>query len=172
MQLVHVVRDTSRLRRAGVLVIAILASAPFAAAAAPEHRSTLARSAAVGVSYGGLTSQDFPVIVEVNKRRRKIVRTDIAIRLTCTAGGFITIPDSFSRLSISKTGKFHTSFGPQTQRNDDGTTTDFEGSVRGAFNTLRTKVSGKWSFKATDHDASGAITDTCDSGSVSWRAKQ
>jgi hypothetical protein len=25
---------------------------------------------------------------------------------------------------------------------------------------------------ATDHDASGAVTDTCDAGSVSWKAKQ
>jgi hypothetical protein len=26
--------------------------------------------------------------------------------------------------------------------------------------------------QATDHDATGAVTDTCDSGSVSWTAKQ
>jgi hypothetical protein len=59
-----------------------------------------------------------------------------------------------------------------TTRNDDGTTTDFEGSVSGAFNKARTKATGKWTFKATDHDATGAVTDTCDSGSVSWSAKQ
>jgi hypothetical protein len=172
VQLFHAFRDTSGLRRAGVLAIGMLASAPLAAAAEPERGSTLAHSAAAGVSYGGLTSQGFPVIVEVNKTRRKIVRTIIAIRLTCTAGGFVIIPDSYGRLSVTKTGKFNSSFGPVTQRNDDGTTTDLEGSVRGAFNTLRTKVSGKWSFKGTDHDASGAVTDTCDSGSVSWSAKQ
>jgi hypothetical protein len=165
-------RGMSRLRRAGVLAIAILASAPLAATAAPAHRSTLARSATAGASYGGLTSQDFPVIVEVNKTRRKVVRTVIAIRLTCTSGGFVTTPDTYGRLPIGKTGKFSMSFGPETQRNDDGTTTDFEGSVSGAFNSDRTKVSGTWSYKATDHDASGAITDTCDSGSVDWSAKQ
>jgi hypothetical protein len=59
-----------------------------------------------------------------------------------------------------------------TNRNDDGTTTDFEGTISGSFNKARTKASGKWSFKATDHDAAGAVTDTCDSGSVSWSAKQ
>ena len=58
-----------------------------------------------------------------------------------------------------------------TNRSDDGTTSDFEGSFSGAFNKARTKVSGKWSFKATDHDAAGAVTDTCDSGSISWTAK-
>lgn len=173
MQQRYVVPDISRVWRAGVLTIAMLASAPLAAGAAPQHGPMLTRSGvAAGVTYGGLTSQDFPVIVEVNGIRRKMVRTAIAIRLTCTSGGFITIPDSYVRLSISKKGKFRTSFGPETRRNDDGTTTDIEGSVSGAFNSRRTKVSGKWSFKATDHDASGAITDTCDSGSVAWSAKQ
>jgi hypothetical protein len=160
------------LRRAGVVAIAMLACAPVAAAAAPEHGSTSARSAAAGVSYGGVTSQDFPVIVEVSKSRRKIVRTVIAIRLTCTAGGFATLPDSYGRLSVSKSGKFSTSFGPVIERNPDGTTVDFEGTVSGAFNSGRSKVSGSWSFKATHHDAAGAITDICDSGSVSWSAKQ
>jgi hypothetical protein len=169
---IHVALDTSRLGRAGMLAAVVLASSPLPAAAAPEHGSALARSATAGASYGGLTSQDFPVVIEANKTRRKVVRATIAIRLTCTSAGFVTTPDSFVSLSVSKTGKFQSLFGPQTQRNDDGTTTDLEGSVKAAFNSSRTKVSGTWSFKATDHDASGAITDTCDSGSVSWSAKQ
>lgn len=82
------------------------------------------------------------------------------------------MPDGYRGLSVSKKRKFSASFGPMTTRNDDGTTTDFEGSVSGAFNNARTKATGKWSLKATDHDAAGAITDTCDSGSVSWSAKQ
>jgi hypothetical protein len=63
-------------------------------------------------------------------------------------------------------------FGPVTQRNDDGTTIDFEGTISGTFNSSRTRVSGTWAFKGTEHDAAGAVTDTCDSGSVSWSAKQ
>lgn len=174
MQLSHVLPDMSGLRRAGVLAAAVLASAPFADATASRAGSTHAHSAAAaaGVTYGGRTSQDFPVVVEVNKTRRKLARAIIAIRLTCTAGGFITTPDAYTRLSISKSGKFGASFGPSTQRNDDGTTTDFEGSVSGRFKSRRTRVTGKWSVKSTDHDASGAITDTCDSGTVSWSAKQ
>jgi hypothetical protein len=82
------------------------------------------------------------------------------------------VPDRFTGMSVSKKRKFGASFGPETNRNDDGTSTDFEGSISGAFNKAHTKVSGKWSFKATDHDASGAVTDTCDSGSVNWTAKQ
>jgi hypothetical protein len=75
-------------------------------------------------------------------------------------------------MAVGKTRKFGASFGPTTNRNSDGTTSDFEGSISGAFNKARTTVSGKWSLKDVDHDASGAVTDTCDSGAVSWKAKQ
>ncbi len=103
---------------------------------------------------------------------RKVAQATIAIRLTCTSGGAFAVPDGYTGMSVTKKRKFRASFGPITSRNDDGTTTDFEGSVTGAFNKSRTKVSGRWSFKATAQDASGAITDTCDSGSIRWTAKQ
>jgi hypothetical protein len=82
------------------------------------------------------------------------------------------VPDGYRALAVNKQRRFNASFGPTTTRNDDGTTTDFEGSISGTFNKARTKASGRWSLKATDHDATGAITDTCDSGRVSWTAKQ
>jgi hypothetical protein len=153
---------------AGALVVS-----PLTAAARPEHGSSRATTAAVGGTvYGGATAQDFPVVIETSKNGRKVVEATIAIRLTCTSGGAFTAPDGYRAMSVSKKRKFSASFGPVTNRNDDGTTTDFEGRVSGAFNKARTKVSGKWSLKATDHDGAGAVTDTCDSGSISWTAKQ
>lgn len=153
---------------AGALVVS-----PLTAAARPEHGSSRATTAAAGATvYGGLTSQGFPVVIETSKNRRKVAQATIAIRLTCTSGGAFAVPDGYTGMSVTKKRKFRASFGPITSRNDDGTTTDFEGSVAGAFNKSRTKVSGRWSIKATDHDASGATTDTCDSGSIRWTAKQ
>jgi hypothetical protein len=158
--------------RYGALATALLATAALAATAAPSDGSSAAsRAATVGTSYGGVTSQDFPVVVDVNRRRSRVVRAVIAIRLSCTAGGFNTTPDGYTGLAIRR-GKFSASFGPVTQRNPDGTTSDFEGTMSGIFNSSRTKVSGTWTLKATEHDAAGAVTDTCDSGSVSWSAKQ
>jgi len=153
---------------AGALVVS-----PLTAAAGTEQGGSRATTAgAGGTVYGGVTAQDFPVVVETSKNGRKVVKATIAIRLTCTSGGVVILPDGYTAMSVSKKRKFSASFGPVTSRNDDGTTTDFEGSISGAFNKARTKASGKWSLKATDHDASGAITDTCDSGSINWRAKQ
>ena len=151
----------------------VFVGSPLAAAARPEHGSSRATTAAAGGTvYGGVTAQGFPVVIETSKNGRKVVVASIAIRVTCTSGGAVTLPDGYRRLAVNKQRKFSASFGPTTSRNDDGTTTDFEGSISGRFNKARTKASGKWTLKATDHDAAGAITDTCESGSITWTAKQ
>ena len=153
---------------AGALVVF-----PLNAAARPEHGGSGATAAgAGGTVYGGATGQDFPVVIETSKNGRKVVKARIAIRLTCTSGGSFALSDSYAGLSVNKRRRFSTSFGPVTNRNDDGTTTDVQGAISGAFNKARTKASGTWSLKATDHDTSGAVTDTCDSGNISWTAKQ
>ena len=152
--------------------IAVAVASSVALAALAVTGSALAATATPSGTYGGVTGQGFPVIVDVSKTGRQVVRAVVAVRLTCTAGGVATLPDSYQRLTVSKTGRFSSSFGPQTVRNPDGTTTDVQGSMSGAFNAARTKVSGKWSFKLTDHDATGAVTDTCSLASVSWTAKQ
>jgi hypothetical protein len=156
-------REARRLAAAVTMMAAVAAAAP---ATAP------ARPAAPGVVYGGLTSTGWPVVVELDKKHRKVVRATAAIRLQCTAGGVSTLPDGYMGLKISKSGRFSSSFGPETNRNDDGTTTDFQGSITGKLNKARTKITGTWSFTATDHDAAGTVTDTCAATNVSWKAKQ
>jgi hypothetical protein len=99
-----------------------IATATLAVAAAPTQGFNAAsRAGAAGTSYGGVPAQDFPVVVDVNRRRTRVVRAVIAIRLSCTAGGSVSVPDGYTRRSIRR-GKFSASFGPVTQRNDDGTT--------------------------------------------------
>jgi hypothetical protein len=155
------------------MAAAVLGATPLVAAAAPRHDGTPPRitAAATGVVYGGVTGDGFGLIVETNKSRREIVRMATGLRLQCTSGASFAIPDGWRRLSVRK-GKFRGAFGPSTQRNEDGTTSDLEGAVSGKFNRSKTSISGTWSFKATDHDAAGAVTDTCDSGTVDWTAKQ
>jgi hypothetical protein len=165
-------RGRRRLISVCAVGVAALVLCPFTAAATTERGTAASAAGAGGTVYGGETAQSLPVVVETSKNGRKVVKAIVAIRLTCTSGGVATLPDNYTALAVSKARKFGVSFGPETVRNDDGTTTDFEGSISGAINKARTKVSGKWSFKLTDHDASGAVTDTCDSGSVAWSAKQ
>ena len=135
--------DAARVRTATVLACAVLGATPFVAAAAPSHDATSARisAAPAAVVYGGVTEDGFGLMVETNKSRRKIVRMATGLELRCASGDTFSMPDGWKGLSIKK-GKFSAGFGPQTQRNDDGTTVDVEGAVSGKFNRSKTSVSG------------------------------
>jgi hypothetical protein len=104
--------------------------------------------------------------------RRHIVRAITVLDMTCTSGNIWSATDRYPRMPVSKKGRFSFAFGPTTQRNDDGTTTDFKGRLAGRLNVAKTKISGTWTYTIIDHDAAGAVTDTCTSGSVNWTAKQ
>jgi hypothetical protein len=152
--------------------LVVLGGGLATAATASTGGGPTAKAAAVtGTVLGGRTSQRWPIVVELSKNGRQVVSISAGVRLACTAGGMVNVPDSYEKLTVSASGKFSASFGPVTQRHPNGTTTDFEGSVSGTLNKARTKVSGTWQLKGTDHDAAAAVTDTCDSGSVSWSAK-
>jgi len=160
-------------RRLG-LVIAVplfMIAAPVATSAGAAGVPHARGAASAGAVYGGFSAQDFPVIVEMNKSRRRVVRVGIGIRMTCTSGGAFTVADRYEDLKVSKTGRFSSSF-RDTNRNDDGTTFDREGSISGTLNRARTKITGRWSVKITDHDLAGAVTDTCEAANISWSAKQ
>jgi hypothetical protein len=156
-----------------VLAAAVVASTPVVAGAAPRHEAAPAQSdltLALGGVYGGVTPQTWPVVVAVNDSHRKITRINIGIDLQCTSGNAWRVKDGYENVPINR-GKFNTSFGPEPQNLDDGTTATEEGTASGKFNRFRTKVSGTWTFKVTFRDTAGTVTDTCDSGIVNWIAK-
>ena len=157
----------------GAAACALVIGTPMIPVATASPSSVVTPSAtAVGSTYGGVTSQGWPVFVDMNATRRVVVREVAAVVLKCTSGGRFTVPDRFTRLTVTKGGKFHVVYGPFTQRNDDGTTTDFQGRMTGALNDSKTKIVGTWRMIASDHDATGAVTDSCDTGLLTWSAKQ
>jgi hypothetical protein len=111
-------------------------------------------------------------MIEVNRTRRRVVQAVIGLRLTCTSGLLPSLPDRWINLPVNRQRKFSARFGPENRRNPDGTSFDSQGNISGTFNRARTKVSGKWRLTITDYDAAGAVIDTCDSGTLSWSAKQ
>ena len=111
-------------------------------------------------------------MIETSTNRSTVVQAVIGLRLTCTSGTFVSLPDRYLRLPVKKRRKFGFSFGPETRNNEDGTTSVTQGSISGALNKARSKMSGKWQLTLTEHDAAGAVTDTCESGVISWSAKQ
>ena len=132
----------------------------------------VAAAATTGTVLGGQTAQKWPIVIELNKAGRQVVSVTAGLQLTCTSGATVRIPDSYTKLTISNGGSFahvvRARHAAQPGRHRRPTT---RAASAGKLNKARTKASGKWQFKGTDVDAAGAVTDTCDSGSVSWSAK-
>ena len=165
-------RAAVRLGAIGAIAATVVVGVPLAASASTHQSGPAARAAATsGVVYGGRTAQKFPVVIEMNKSGNRVVQAVIGMRLTCTSGTFVNLPDRYVRLPVKKR-KFHLSFGPDTTNNADGTTSVYQGSISGAINKARSKVTGKRQLTLTERDAAGAVTDTCESGVLSWSAKQ
>ena len=161
--------------RLGLVAVSIGAAlcVPLAASASQHSNGPYARAAAsAGVTYGGVTSQGWPVVIQFVQKQRRVGQAVIGLSVRCTSGAVANLSDRFIDLPVSTKRRFGASFGPDTQRFDDGTSADFEGSISGALNRTRSKVSGTWRFKVTEYNSAGAVTDTCDSGSVRWTAKQ
>jgi len=128
----------------------------------------------VGVVFGGVTSAGGPVVVEVSRDGREIVRATIAVQQKCQPSGltFFT-PDYYTHVPISATGVFHASeewSAPLTEPPITGVTNT--GSLSGRFNRAGTSVTGTWSLLSVFNGATGAAVERCESGSVSFTAIQ
>ena len=152
----------------GALLVTWPTAGPASAGTASAGPRTL--SAAVGNTFGGLTEQGNPVVVDLSSTRRKVVRAVVSIDAECTSG-LSAFTDRYGDLSVNRFGRFRRSFGPVTEANGDGTTTEYSGRIAGQLNDARTRITGVWRLVAVDRDAAGAVTDSCDSGLVSWKAK-
>jgi hypothetical protein len=128
--------------------------------------------APAGVVFGGRTAQSWPIAVEVSKDGRQVVRADVGLHLACTAGGSANQFDNYRKLPLSTTGSFSSNFAQNGIDVGEGQKADFTGSMKGKLNARRTSGTGTWSLKFVVHDATGAVTDTCDSGVVTWKVKQ
>ena len=157
----------------GAAACALVIGTPMIPVATASPASVVTPSAtAVGNTYGGVTSKGFPVIVTMNATRRQVVRAIAAVEAPCTSDATLNSPDRFTKLAVTKSGKFKVVYGPYTVRNDDGTTTDYQGRMTGVLNDAKTKIAGTWRLIAVYHDPTGAVSDTCDSGLLTWSAKQ
>jgi hypothetical protein len=121
--------------------------------------------------YGGMTGQQWPVMVELSSDRMLIARSGIGLDLKC-ASGYEFLPDSYKGVPVSKTGRIRASYGPVRVDRSDGSFDVFQSRMTGTSNRARTRLAGTWRLVDAEHDATGALTDTCDSGTVHWTAKR
>jgi hypothetical protein len=159
----------SRIFRTGGWLVLLAAVAALGVVSAPAHGATRLR----GATFGGVTPQDWPVVIQTRRGGRVVSRASIGITTTCTSGKTFNDHDSYVSLRVSRHGIFTSEFGPQDNGSPaPGVTETIEGSIFGQFNHARTKVTGFWKLLFVDTDANGNVVDTCDSGAVRWSAKQ
>jgi hypothetical protein len=132
------------------------------------------RSTPAGVVFGGVTSAGGPVVIQVSRDGREIVRATMAVQQKCQpSGATLFVPDYYTQVPIRATGAFQSggeaSF-PLTEPPITGVTTTSR--LSGTFNRAMTALTGTWSLVTVFNGATGATVDRCDSGAVSFTAIQ
>jgi hypothetical protein len=125
-----------------------------------------ARSAR-GQIYAGSTTQQQPVVVELNRQRTKVTDLLVGWGAGCTPTGSLLIGDHLINFPISA-GSFGDTFHAQGDIDGGGKQT-FDYAIKGRIG--KTKASGRLSVEVKDTDGSGVATSTCKTGSVTWSAK-
>lgn len=157
----------------------IFAIAALAACVVPLPTAVSAAKAAAGVVYGAETSPGYPVVIELSKTGRKVVKASIGLELKCQMPPDVTLPDAIRNVPVSRTGRFRTSQ-PVTRIDADPATgqpaLDVSASVIGRVNKARTRITGTWQRKIVIYNAGDPATsgvfDTCDTGALRFTAKQ
>lgn len=153
-------RWLSRLTVMGLSIAAFLG--PVGSALATSMRTS-------GAVLGGMTSQQWPVVLKVSPNGRTLRLATAALSLKCTSGGQIVLPGSIGHVPISTNGSFRAGGVIPPTKESDGSTFGASEVVRGALNHGRTRASGSWQLHVTITPPGGQA-DQCDSGIVRFRA--
>lgn len=147
--------------------VVLTITAAFAIAAAP---ALAAKSG--GTGYVGFTSSGSPIAIQVSHSGKQIAKAAFELNLTCKSGTQAPFTDRYRNVRVSKSGAFRTGFANQTVDEGNGKTATLSGELSGKFNKARTKVSGTWHLHVDEKDATGTLTDQCDSGNAHFSATQ
>jgi hypothetical protein len=131
-----------------------------------------AKGTASGTVYGGVTPQNWPIIVELDRQATKVRRIVTGLDMTCTSKENFGTTDGFTNVKLNSRNRFKATFGPQ-RIDAAGTPAEIQGAITGRRSKDRSSMKGTWTYKVTFYDAGGTtVTDTCDSGLVAWKARQ
>jgi hypothetical protein len=125
-----------------------------------------------GTGYVGFTSSGSPIAIQVSHSGKQIAKAAMELTMTCKSGTQAPFTDRYRNIRISKSGAFRTGFANQPVDEGNGKTATLSGELSGKFNKARTKVSGTWHLHVDEKDATGALTDQCDSGNAHFSATQ
>jgi hypothetical protein len=162
---------------AGAALASLVAAGPVAVAhgAAAKTKAKVVQ----GVFYGGVTAQDYPVVLQLSKTGRQVVKANIVLDLKCKAPPEASLPDSYTKLPINAEGKFsYTAPVTRIPANPPAGTPalDVSGTITGQVDKAKTRIKGTWQLKVVAYDSMDptgkGVLDTCDSGVLHYTARQ
>lgn len=116
----------------------------------------------------GFTSQRLPAFFKISGDGRVLLTGGIAIRMNCTSGATLVVPDAFGQLPIAADGRLHTSYTPPaTVRN--GVTYHSSDTLTAGLASNHSNLNGTWRLRLRLSAANGQSM-TCDSGPVRFTA--
>jgi hypothetical protein len=159
---------TIRVHRTVSLLVASVAALSVGAAGAAAAYGRSARPTTT--VFGAFTSQEWPLLLEVNTGRSVITRVQIVLNEQCTSGHTnYGIGSGDKGVPIKRTGSFSDSYTAGPLALPEGATVSYSDQISGTFNKARTRITGTW-HEATTFAFSNGTTDTCDSGKVPFTA--
>jgi hypothetical protein len=156
---------------AAIVASAAGSAGPAGKAAKRSAHHGAKRSTSAGVVLGGVTSTGWPVVIQVSRDGRQVVRATMGLPMKCQpSGAEFGVADFYTHVPISARGAFQgTQEGSPTEIGNNQTVT-VTGQMTGKFNRAMTSATGTWRSAFVVHDATGATVDQCDSGTVSFTA--
>jgi hypothetical protein len=132
-----------------------------------QPRTHWSASRAPGRVYAGRTSEEQPVVVRVDAKRKHV--TDMLVSwssASCQPDGFVQYPEDFTNFPVAA-GRFGDKW-DDTEKSSDGGSVKVDYDVAGRV--ARRAVRGTLRVGVTWMDPAGAPTSSCDSGGVTWKA--
>ena len=148
-------------------IAASAAPGPLAAKSARSSaRHATKRVAKTGGVFGAVRDDGLPVVIQVSRDGREVVRMAATVPLRCQpSGNMLVLPAAFAHVPIAASGAFQASV-----ETHEGEMT-FANSVTGRFNPAMTAVTTTWTTKITGPNTVGSDT-SCESGASIFTASR
>jgi hypothetical protein len=128
-------------------------------------RFTFKAAAALGRVFGGVTSQDLPVVIELSKGGSSVRHMHFGWDATCKPDGLFEFGDTLLNLRLTN-DRFGGAFAFDVNQ-PEGEKLRLAYTLRGTL--LGTRARGTLRVRATARDAAGAVTTSCDTRAITWK---
>lgn len=123
-----------------------------------------------GRTLGGLTSQGWPIVMDIAHNGRSIAPIVVGVQMTCTDGSVFGVPDGMIHVPIASDGSVRATSVIAPSPGSPVSLTGGSRSLTGRLDRKHGTFSGAWQL-SMGFQTSGGQTSECNSGRVRFRAR-